>query len=144
MQTDTDTEVIVNLLSYYFSISTLEESINKLINVLEGTWGLVIISIDEPNTIYATRFGSPLLVGYDEKNAIITSEQSGFCNKMNNYFILNNKDICIIKKSENGIKIETKDVYDLKLVKKMQNDENTYDHWMLKEIYDQEQSVYLQ
>ena len=56
---------------------------------------------------------------------------------MNNYFILNNKDICIIKKSENGIKIETKDVYDLKLVKKMQNDENTYDHWMLKEIMEQ-------
>lgn len=140
MKTDTDTEVIVNLLSYYFSISSLEESINKLINVLEGTWGLVIINIDEPNTIYATRFGSPLLVGYDEKNALITSEQSGFCNKMNNYFILNNKDICIIRKTEHGIKIETKDVYALKLVKKMQTDENIYDHWMLKEIYDQEQS----
>ena len=86
MQSETDTEVIANLLSYYFSIQSVEESIHKLINVLQGTWGLVIISIDEPNTIYATRFGSPLLIGYDDKNVLITSEQSGFCNKMNNYF----------------------------------------------------------
>lgn len=138
MQSETDTEVIANLLSYYFSIQSIEESIHKLINVLQGTWGLVIISIDEPNTIYATRFGSPLLVGYDEKNALITSEQTGFCNKMNNYFVLNNKDICVIKKTENGIKIETKDNYYLKEVNKFEEDKNAYDHWMLKEIYDQE------
>ena len=93
-KSQTDTEVIVHLLSFlYTTNANIVECIEKLIAALEGTWGLAIICIDEPNTLYCTRHGSPLLVGYDDNCAIIVSEKSGFCNKVPNYFVLNNYDM---------------------------------------------------
>lgn len=141
MCSQTDTEIIVNLLSFYKKNNSTENAILKLINTLEGTWGLVIINIDEPNTLYATRSGSPLLVGYNETSVIITSEQSGFNNNLSNYFVLNNKDICIIKKINKNIEIDTKDSYSLKKINYLNFEINGYDHWMIKEIFEQEQTT---
>ena len=141
MCSQTDTEIIVNLLSFYKKNNSTENAILKLINILEGTWGLVIINIDEPNTLYATRSGSPLLVGYNETSVIITSEQSGFNNNLSNYFVLNNKDICIIKKINKNIEIDTKDSYSLKKINYLNFEINGYDHWMIKEIFEQEQTT---
>ena len=140
MKSQTDTEIIVNLISFYYkSLNNVEDALEKTIEKLEGTWGLVILCLDYPKYLYATRNGSPLLVGHDDNNVIITSEQSGFCNKMNNYFVLNNNDICIINYSDK-ININTKDKYKLNNVT-IDNIDLTpepYDHWMIKEIYDQE------
>ena len=63
---ETDTEVIVNLLAYYYreNNKSVTEAIRKTTNALEGTWGLVILCLDTPNVLYATRVGSPLLVGH--------------------------------------------------------------------------------
>lgn len=140
MKSQTDSEIIVNLLSYYYSqINNVEEALSKVINLLEGTWGLVILCIDEPNKLYATRNGSPILIGYDNNSAIITSEQSGFCNLMKDYIVLQNNDICIVEKNEE-INIITKNEYTLNKVLENNNKltPEPYDHWMIKEIYDQE------
>ena len=140
MKSQTDTEIIVNLLSYHYKITqNIEISIEKTIEKLEGTWGLVIMCKYKPDTLYVTRNGSPILVGNDDKNVIITSEQSGFCNKMDNYFALNNNDICIISYISK-INITTKDTYILNKVLTNNNEltPEPYDHWMIKEIYDQE------
>ena len=140
MKSQTDTEIIVNLLSYYYKITqNIESSIEKTIEKLEGTWGLVIMCVDEPNTLYVTRNGSPILIGNDNKNVIVTSEQSGFCNKMDNYIALNNHDICVINYN-NELNITTNDTYILNKVLANNNKltPEPYDHWMLKEIYDQE------
>ncbi len=140
MKSQTDTEIIVNLISYFYKeTENVELSIENTINKLEGTWGLVIMHKDSPHTLYVTRNGSPILIGSDDKNVIITSEQSGFCNKMNNYFALNNHDICVINYN-NELNIHTKDTYILNKVlsNKNQLTPEPYDHWMIKEIYDQE------
>jgi glucosamine 6-phosphate synthetase-like amidotransferase/phosphosugar isomerase protein len=59
-----------------------------------GYW--TILHKDEPNKIYCTRHGSPLLVGIEDNMAMIVSEQSGFCNLFNKYIVLNNHDICTL------------------------------------------------
>ena len=141
MSSQTDTEIIVNLLSFYNKENNIEQSIQQVINKLEGTWGLVIMNVDYPNTLYATRNGSPLLIGYNETNVIITSEQSGFNNKLSNYFVLNNNDICIIKKQNENIIIDTKDNYTLKKINYLNTEINGFDHWMIKEIFEQEQTI---
>jgi glucosamine--fructose-6-phosphate aminotransferase (isomerizing) len=62
-QSQTDTEVIVQLLSFLYSKNqNITVCIQEVINKLEGTWGLAILCTDTPNTIYCTRHGSPLLV----------------------------------------------------------------------------------
>jgi glucosamine--fructose-6-phosphate aminotransferase (isomerizing) len=139
-------EVLVHLIEHYYNIQIGEpiEKMTKTLeivtNMLEGTWGLVIIHSDCPNTLFATRYGSPLLVGYDDNNAIITSEQSGFNRYVRNYFVLNNRDICIINK-DRVLNIETKENYEKRIVNQVDRyDCSPFEHFMIKEIYEQEHS----
>ena len=106
----TDTEVIVNLLQYNYTLNpstNVFETIKKTIEELSGTYGLLIQSLYEPNKLYCVRNGSPLLVGQNEEEVIITSEQSGFCGRISNYITLHNDDICIITKLQNSISVNT-------------------------------------
>ena len=144
----TDTEIIVNLISYYYNNDEQTKgntfkSIKKTINDLQGTYGLIIINSDEDNKIYAVRNGSPLLIGYNDDYALITSEQSGFCNNVNTYITLNNDDISIISKNNNKILIETSVNYIAKKVN-ISNYELTpdpYKHWTIKEIFEQSDTI---
>ena len=143
---ETDSEVLVHLIEHYYNIQIGEpiEKMTKTLeivtNMLEGTWGLVVIHSDCPNTLFATRYGSPLLVGYDDNNAIITSEQSGFNRYVRNYFVLNNRDICIINK-DRVLNIETKENYEKRIVNQVDRyDCSPFSHFMIKEIYEQEHS----
>ena len=143
-KSETDTEVICNLLSYFYSLNkNVLESINLLLNKLQGTWGICILFKEEPFRIYATCNGSPLLISNNEKKAYISSEQSGFCGLVNNYFVMKNHDLCILEKLPNqNIKIRTNQTYQLKNLK-----DNSYGltphpfpHWTIKEINEQKES----
>ncbi len=136
----TDTEVIVNLLAYFYSeLNDIEFAIEETSKKLTGTWGIAIICEDEPDKIFCTRHGSPLLIGIDDRMAMITSEQSGFCNLFQKYIVLNNQDICTISFKNDKIEINTKDSY---LEKTALNTNNQltpapYPHWTIKEINEQ-------
>jgi len=139
----TDTEVIVNLLQYNYN-SNVEctntiDIIKKTIEELRGTYGLLIQSLYEPNKLYCVRNGSPLLIGQNEEEVIVTSEQSGFCNKMSNYITLHNDDICVITKTDDNIVINTSHNYIKKTVTLFDSNQtpHPYNHWTLKEINDQ-------
>ena len=142
----TDTEVIVNLISYYYNQSeNTFESIKKAINVLQGTYGIILINKKEPSNLYAVKYGSPLLIGSNEELSIITSEQSGFCNLVNSYITLQNKDICILRKLENNkIIIETSQQYIEKNINinNYKTSPDPYPYWTLKEIYEQPETIY--
>jgi glucosamine--fructose-6-phosphate aminotransferase (isomerizing) len=136
---ETDTEVIVQLLSYLYKINkNVKECIAIMITMLQGTWGLAILCIDEPNTIYCVRHGSPLLVGYSNTKAMIVSEKSAFCENIN-YLVLNNSDICSITKTTTGIQVLTTDTYSLQSYENVLCDTTPapYPHWTLKEIHEQ-------
>ena len=141
----TDTEVIVNLISYHYNI--LKDTFNalqKTIEQLQGTYGIIVMNNSESDNIYAVKNGSPLLVGITDEYAIITSEQSGFCNNVNNYITLNNDDICIITKNIDKIDIKTLNQYTHKKVNILSYDltADPYKHWTIKEIYDQPNTVF--
>jgi glucosamine--fructose-6-phosphate aminotransferase (isomerizing) len=142
----TDTEVIINLISYYFKETNKTfEAIKKTINDLQGTYGIIVINKDEPNNLYAVRNGSPLLIGYTEDYAIITSEQSGFCNMVSTYITLNNDDICLISKNNTNSKItvDTSNQYIQKKVNIMKYEltPDPFKHWTIKEIYEQPNTI---
>ena len=136
----TDTEVIVNLIAYFYSeLNNIESAIEETSKKLTGTWGIAVICIDEPNKIFCTRHGSPLLIGIDDKMAMITSEQSGFCNLFQKYIVLNNQDICTINFNDDKIEVNTKDSYVEKsaLTTNNQLTPAPYPHWTIKEINEQ-------
>ena len=142
-KSQTDTEVIVNLLQYNYN-KNLEGTdmiyiIKQTIEELRGTYGLLIQSLYEPNKLYCVRNGSPLLIGQNGEEVIVTSEQSGFCNKMKNYITLHNDDICVITKTDNNIVINTTHNYIKKNVTLVDSNQtpDPYKHWTLKEINEQ-------
>ena len=136
----TDTEIIVALLEYYHGITrNTIDAIKIVINELSGTYGLVILNVDEPDNMYCVRNGSPILVGMSECECIVTSEQSGFCNNMGSYITLDNDDICCISRNKMGITMTTSKTYTNRniTIDKREKTPNPYDHWTIKEIYDQ-------
>lgn len=143
-KSQTDTEVIVNLIAmFYDENKDVFTSIKKTTKLLKGTWGICVLCKNEPNKIYCTRHGSPLLIGIDDSMMMITSEQSGFCNMFNQYIVLNNHDICVLDYNEsNTVELKTNDNYQQHEVN---NNEyaltpDPYAHWTLKEINEQVES----
>ena len=147
-KSQTDTEVIVNLLSYLHN--NIEESdsivhtINLATEMLCGTWGLAIMYLNTPNILYCLRHGSPLLISKNDTSVIVTSEQSGFGENNREYIVLKSNEICIIEKMNNKININidyTK--YELKQITIVDKSISPYPfpHWTLKEIYDQKHSI---
>ena len=148
---ETDTEVIVNLIGYYYSLLETQNdnegdnvriAIEKALDRLEGTWGLVIQCLDTPDKLFCVRHGSPLLVGLNENYAMISSEQSGFCNYVKNYISLNNHDIVELTRENGTIVMSSIKNYELLSVKaqKFCLSPDPYEHWTLKEIHEQFQS----
>jgi glutamine---fructose-6-phosphate transaminase (isomerizing) len=140
----TDTEVIVNFIEYHYQqCQNIYDAIQTTIHSLKGTYGLIIQTTIEPNTLYCVRNGSPLLVGKADDKVIITSEQSGFCGNIMNYITLHNDDICIIQKKTHAIDITTKQQYNHKQVTMFDQTltPEPFQHWTLKEIYQQPEVV---
>lgn len=156
-KSQTDTEVIVNLLSFEYnmimeSIESIDiqspkqnvlKALKNTIEKIEGTWGLVIMCIDTPQVLYCTRHGSPLLISVNDHFAMVVSEQNGFCGKVENYFVLNNHDICVLEKENNKITISSNEKYDTKKLNSITTDLfcHPYPHWTLKEIHEQGDST---
>ena len=143
-KSQTDTEVIVNLIAmFYDETHSVFVSIQKTTKLLKGTWGICVLCKNEPNKIYCTRHGSPLLIGIDDSMMMITSEQSGFCNMFNQYIVLNNHDICVLDYSgSNTVELKTNDNYEQHEVNNNQYalTPDPYPHWTLKEINEQVES----
>jgi len=143
----TDTEVIVNLIEYnYNSTKNVLESIQKTIDALRGTYGLVIQTLYETNTLYCVRNGSPLLLGITDDYCIVTSEQSGFCNMVKSYITLHNDDICkiTIDTSMNiSFSTNTNFNYTRNSTNYLEFSKSPYpyNHWTLKEIYEQPTTI---
>ena len=137
----TDTEIIVNLIEHYYSTTTSNvlDAIKRTISELSGTYGLLIQSLDEPNKLYCVRNGSPLLIGQNEDRVIITSEQSGFCNMVSNYITLQNDDICTIERDGTRIQITTTHTYLKSSVSVVETEltPHPHEHWTIKEINEQ-------
>lgn len=138
---ETDSEVIVNLIDYYYNVKKIDffKTLRIIQNELEGTWALLIMNKDFNNKLYCCRHGSPLIVGKSDNCAIVCSEKSALNKYISNYFILNGSDICILEERNNEIIIDTRDTYEMVI----NNNENIqlspepFKFWLEKEIYEQ-------
>jgi glucosamine--fructose-6-phosphate aminotransferase (isomerizing) len=141
-KSQTDTEVIANLISYYYNNVTdkhMEEAIMTAVRELKGTWALVIICRDKPDNLYCARHGSPLLVGFAQDYIMVASEQAGFCNYVSNYVCLNNSDVTVIRRRDGKVNFRNVENYMLKRVTSNRDEltPHPYQHWTLKEINEQ-------
>jgi glucosamine--fructose-6-phosphate aminotransferase (isomerizing) len=136
---DTDTEVVVHLLEHYKEpdfISTITKTINRLV----GSYSIGILSLDNPDILYCVKNESPLVIGLSENESFIASDIPAILEYTKNVIYLDNKEIG--KLSSSGVKVYYEKKLIEKEVKHIEWDIDAaskcgYDHFMLKEIYEQ-------
>ena len=140
-KSQTDTEVIVHLITENLKIYELEEAITKTLKQLHGSFALGIVFRDFPDLIVGARRGSPLAVGYGPNENYLGSDSYALKSMTNKISYLDDGEFCIVKKdqvlffSEEGKKINKK-------ILELSSDEASYDkgdfkHFMAKEIEEQ-------
>ncbi len=144
-KSQTDTEVIVHLITENLKTSELKEAITKTLKQLHGSFALGIIFKDMPNLIIGARRGSPLAVGYGPNENYLGSDSYALKSMTNKITYLEDGEFCFIKKdevnffNEDGIKINKKV---LELSNEQQNyDKGDFKHFMAKEIEEQPQTL---
>ena len=144
-KSQTDTEVIVHLVTEYLKKNSLKESILKMLKKLEGSFALGIIFKDQPDLIVGARRGSPLAVGYGPNENYLGSDSYALKSMTNKISYLNDGEFCILKKDQveffdsKGNKINKKV---LKLSSNQQNyEKGDYKHFMAKEIEEQPTTI---
>jgi len=140
-KSQTDTEVIVHLITEYLKELNLKEAIIKTLKQLHGSFALGIIFKDQPDLIVGARRGSPLAVGYGPNENYLGSDSYALKSMTNKISYLDDGEFCIIKKDqvdffdEEGLKVNKKV---LKLSSKEQDyDKGDFKHFMAKEIEEQ-------
>ncbi|MDB4859236.1 glutamine--fructose-6-phosphate transaminase (isomerizing), partial [Candidatus Pelagibacter sp.] len=144
-KSQTDTEVIVHLITENLKTAELQEAITKTLKQLHGSFALGIIFKDMPDLIIGARRGSPLAVGYGPNENYLGSDSYALKSMTNKITYLEDGEFCFIKKDEvnffndEGIKINKKV---LELSTDQQNyDKGDFKHFMAKEIEEQPQTL---
>ena len=144
-KSQTDTEVIVHLITEYLKKDNLKDTIIKVLKKLHGSFALGIIFKDNPNLIIGARRGSPLAVGYGPGENYLGSDSYALKSMTNKISYLNDGEFCIIKKdnveffNQSGKKINKKVLH---LSSNEQNyEKGDYKHFMAKEIDEQPNTI---
>jgi len=145
-RSETDTEVLVVLIErFYEKVKDLEYAVRLALNEVNGTFGIALISSYEPNKIIAARRGSPLILGIGDDEYIVASDAAAIIEHTKNVVYLNDDEMAILTPegfitktiSNKKVKSEIHQLeFDLEQIEK-----GGFEHFMLKEIFEQTQTI---
>ena len=141
---ETDTETVAHLIDYFYNGDPFE-AIKLALEMLKGSYALGILFNDSPETIYAVRKDSPLIIGIGEDENFIASDVPAILKYTDRYYLLEEKEIALLKRE----KVEVFDLSHNKQDKKENKvtwsvesaEKGGYAHFMLKEIHEQPQAI---
>ncbi|MCP4138357.1 MAG: glutamine--fructose-6-phosphate transaminase (isomerizing) [bacterium] len=145
IKSDTDTEVVVHLIEHYHKEEPLIDSVIRALYRVEGAYGIVVVSKKEPERIVAARKGSPLIIGVGENEMLVASDVSAIVDHTRNVVYLEDNELVDIKANQ----YRTYDLEKNKIEKKVTSidwdieaiEKHGFDHFMLKEIYEQVETI---
>ena len=139
---ETDTEVIVQLVDYFSKQGlATEDAFTKVVKLLNGSYALALLDDNDKDTIYVAKNKSPLLVGVGEGFNVIASDALAMLQTTNQYKEIHDHEIVIVKRDTVEIKdleghIQQRDTYTAE-IDAADAEKGVYDHYMLKEIHEQ-------
>ena len=146
-KSDTDTEVLIHLVEdiEHETGLGLQEVVRIALNKVIGAYAIVIMSADEPDMLIAARKGSPMVIGVGKGEYFVASDATPIVEYTKNVIYLNDNEIAFINRENLLIKnidntIQTPYIQELDLKLEML-EKGGYDHFMLKEIYEQPRSI---
>jgi len=142
---DTDTEVVVHLIEHYHRTEPFMDAIFRALSRLEGAYGIAVVSRREPDRLIAARKGSPLILGVGDGEMILASDASAIVDCTRNVVYMDDNELMEIRADGyrsydlemNRIekKVEAID-WDIASIEK-----RGFDHFMLKEIFEQPETI---
>ncbi len=146
-KSDTDTEVLVHLIENIQDETKLDvkEGVRIALTQVIGAYAIVVMSSDEPDLLIAARKGSPMVIGVGKGEYFIASDATPIVEYTKNVIYLNDNEIAILSRDNLLIKsidnvVQTPYVQELELKLEML-EKGGFDHFMLKEIYEQPRSI---
>ena len=146
-ESDTDTEVLIHLIEEIQGIEQIDllEAVRLALNTVIGAYAIVIMDRENPDQLIAARKGSPLVVGIGEGEYFVASDATPIVEYIKNVIYLKDNEIALIKRDALLVKrldniIQTPLIQELEL-KLEELEKGGFDHFMLKEIYEQPRSV---
>ncbi len=146
-ESDTDTEVFITFLEDIQKTNelSLEDAVRVTLSKVVGAYAIVIMSKDDPDTLFAARKGSPMVIGIGKNEYFIASDATPIVEFTKDVIYLNDEEVAIIKRD----KLQITDLKDMPLNPKVQQvdialeeiEKGGYDHFMLKEIFEQPKSI---
>ncbi|AZI27068.1 glutamine--fructose-6-phosphate transaminase (isomerizing) [Pedobacter sp. G11] len=144
---ETDTEVLIHLIEEIQSIegTDLLESIRLALNEVVGAYAIVVMDKNQPDRLYVARKGSPLVIGVGNGEHFVASDATPIIEYTKNVIYLNDNEIAVINKDELLIKrldnlIQTPTIQELNMKLEIL-EKGGYEHFMLKEIFEQPRSI---
>ncbi len=145
-KSDTDTEVIAHLIEeLYKNGHTFEEAFREALLKVEGTFGVAVMTKDDPDRIYVARKGSPIVIGVGEGEYFVASDVTPLIPHTRNVFYLEDDEMAILTRQ--GIitktiqnKVIEKHVHKITL-ELSDIEKGGFDHYMLKEIFEQPKTI---
>ncbi|TGE26596.1 glutamine--fructose-6-phosphate transaminase (isomerizing) [Hymenobacter metallicola] len=146
-QSDTDTEVFVNLIEEIQKQNScsLEEAVRLALHEVVGAYAIVVLSKDDPGQLIAARKGSPLVIGVGKDEFFLASDATPIIEYTNEVVYVNDYEIAVIR--DGKLDIRTKeDVQQTPYIQKLEMELDSiekggYEHFMLKEIFEQPRSI---
>ena len=144
LKSDTDTEIACGYIDYlYQKDKNIITTLNKIKDIFKGSYAFAIL-VDNDNYLYATRKDSPLIIAKGENENYLASDVPAILKYTNQYYLLDNYEIAILEKNNIKILKDNKEIkkelltfnYNIETSLK-----NGYDHFMLKEINEQDKLV---
>ena len=146
-ESDTDTEVLAHLIEEYMHQNnlTLDEAVRMALNNVVGAYGIVVMSEEHPDMIIGARKGSPLVLGIGDKEYMLASDATPIVEITRRVVYLNDGEMVIAKRDgftlktiDNVVKTPFVQYLELELE---ELEKGGYDHFMLKEIFEQPTSI---
>ena len=148
-KSDTDTEVLINLIEYVQQKGNykLGKALQIALNEVVGAYAIAVFDLAKPNEIVAARLGSPLAIGVGNDEFFIASDASPFIEYTNNAVYLEDEEMAVIRlhKETKYRKIKDDSLFDPYLQELKLNleeiEKGGYDHFMIKEIFEQPRAI---
>jgi len=144
---ETDTEVLAHLLEKFYKRSrNVEKAFLKMLNLIEGTYAIALISTYHPEQIFCAKKESPLMLGIGDEIKFVGSDFNAFIDHTKNAVILDDGEYAILSRDTYVVKDLLSKEEVTKPITKIEWDSETskkggYPHYMLKEIYEQPQTI---
>ncbi len=142
---DTDTEVIAHLVARQLESADLAEALSRTLPLLKGTYGLAAICLDEPQVLVGARLGSPLVIGLGEGECLLASDSTALAGYVEKVVFLDDHQVCVLtpdswrildrERATVAASVRALDVAPDSV------DPGPFEHFMLKEIYEQPEAL---